>query len=156
MEKLLQKTTRNGFNSLRNYGPKLWPYLSSKTNGNNNYLKFGAERCLTISSKCFSANCYGRILNRKIAERAQRNVFCAQKHVALLVAAANSFNFETGIQRSFHSNESWLKYKFDKRIFNHGTCQICEMKVPLHPLFAMLENMYVTPNIFGVEKRQEQ
>ena len=129
MEKLLRKATRNGFSSLRNYGPN-WP---SKTNGNNNYLRFGTERYSTISSRCFSANCYGRILNRNIAER---NASCRQKHVVLPVAVANLCNFVTSNQRSFHSNESWLKYKFDEIIFSHGTCQICEMTIHLHPLFA--------------------
>lgn len=115
---------RNGFNSsLRNYGPKLWPYFSLKSNGNNNYLRFGKERYLTLKSRSFSVNCYGRILIRKTAER---NCFDRQKHVTLpIIAAANLGNFGIDNQkRKLHSNESWLKYKLDERIFGHGTDQI--------------------------------
>lgn len=111
---------RNGFNSsLRNYGPKLWPYFS----GNNNYLRFGKERYLSLKSRSFSVNCYGRILIRKTAER---NCFDRQKHVTLpIIAAANLGNFGIDNQkRKLHSNESWLKYKLDERISGHGTDQI--------------------------------
>ena len=118
MEKLLRKTTRNGLHSLRNYRPKLSFNFSSKSNNKDKYLRFGTERYIKLKSRCLTLDCYGGILNWKTAER---KCSVKQKHLSLAITTAHLCNFRTSSWKRFHSNESWLDYKFDEGIFGHGT-----------------------------------